>query len=211
MERVRKIIGMDGIYEREFRGSDITVAILDTGIARHIDFDHRVLCFKDFIYGKEQYYDDNGHGTHIAGMIGGSGAFSGGRVRGVAPECKFVICKVLNKRGDGITRHIIEGIRWCIKQRERYRIRILNISVGMLESTGKEEQRKLMEAVVAAWDAGIVVLTAAGNNGPKKKTVTVPGTVREVITVGSQDDEENAEYRIGLKRGYSSWGPTDAL
>ncbi len=208
MDRVREIIGLEHITGMYHTGAHITVAVLDTGIASHVDFDERIIGFCDLINHRDMPYDDNGHGTHIAGIIAGSGAFSGGRFAGVAPTSQLVVCKVLNRRGDGTTAHIIQGIRWCIRHRKEYNIRVMNISVGMLESTKKEEQEELEQEVVRAWDYGIVVITAAGNNGPATESVTVPGTVREVITVGCMDDGEVYGNIPGLKPGYSSRGPT---
>ncbi len=76
-------------------GKGVGVAVIDTGIFPHVDFDNRIIAFQDIVYGKRQPYDDNGHGTHIAGILGGSGSASGGRCRGVAPECDFIGIKVL--------------------------------------------------------------------------------------------------------------------
>ena len=67
-------------------GKGITVAVLDTGIFPHIDFDNRIVAFRDLVYGRETPYDDNGHGTHVCGILGGSGRASGGKYRGTAPD-----------------------------------------------------------------------------------------------------------------------------
>ena len=82
-------------------GKGITVAVLDTGIFPHIDFDNRIVAFRDLVYGRETPYDDNGHGTHVCGILGGSGRASGGKYRGTAPECRFLVAKILDRRGNG--------------------------------------------------------------------------------------------------------------
>lgn len=167
-------------------GRGVSVAVLDTGITPHIDFDRRILVFLDLISGHAYPYDDNGHGSHVAGLIGGSGRASGGRYEGMAPECGFVILKILDHKGNGRKQDVLKAIGWVRKMREKYNIRILNISVGTTEQE-KVLHDLLIEAVEEAWDDGLVVVTAAGNLGPGSGTVTAPGSSRKVITVGSSD------------------------
>ena len=181
-------------------GRGVSVAVLDTGITPHIDFDNRILVFLDLIFGHAQPYDDNGHGSHVAGLIGGSGRASKGRYEGMAPECGFVILKILDHRGNGRKQDVLKAIDWVRKMRKKYNIRILNISVGTTEQE-KVLHDLLIEAVEQAWDDGLVVVTAAGNLGPGSGTVTAPGSSRKVITVGSSDLLTGAD-------GISGCGPT---
>ena len=146
-------------------GKGITVAVLDTGIFPHIDFDNRIVAFRDLVYGRETPYDDNGHGTHVCGILGGSGRASGGKYRGTAPECRFLVAKILDRRGNGRKQDILAAIDWVCKERIRLNIRILNISVGTTEQE-KSVDDLLVQAVERAWDDGITVVTAAGNLGP---------------------------------------------
>ena len=213
MERVRQIIHCDRAYKMGLSGKNITVAVMDTGIAPHIDFDHRIIHFEDFCQKKKGAYDDNGHGTHVAGVIGGSGKAMHdkngmGRFRGIAPKVNLVALKVLDKKGNGMTDHVLFGVDWLLKNRKKYQIRILNISVGMIQSAGRTEQRKLLDAVDEIWDSGIMVVTAAGNNGPGENSVTIPGISRKVVTVGSWDDTI-AGSGDPLRRNYSGVGPTE--
>ena len=137
-------------------GKGITVAVLDTGIFPHIDFDNRIAAFRDLVYGRETPYDDNGHGTHVCGILGGSGRASGGKYRGTAPECRFVVAKILDRRGNGRKQDILAAIDWVCKERIRLNIRILNISVGTTEQE-KSVDDLLVQAVERAWDDGISV------------------------------------------------------
>lgn len=210
MDRVRQITRVDEVHRRGFVGSQVTVAVMDTGIVAHIDFGKRVTGFLDPLYGKSVSYDDNGHGTHVAGIVAGSGFASKGKYRGMAPGCNILAIKVLDRMGNGDTKKVVKALRWLIQNREKYNIRILNISVGMLTSAKAEEQSLLIEAVEEVWNAGIVVVAAAGNNGPLRGSVTVPGLCPSIITVGSSDDEENSMRKLGLMKGYSGRGPTDA-
>lgn len=210
MERVKKLIHMDYAYKMGLTGENVTVAIMDTGIVPHPDFDSRILFFKDCIHQKQALYDDNGHGTHVAGILAGSGRLSPERrYRGIAPKANLIIIKVLDKNGNGNTSNVLQGADWLIKNKEKYRIRLLNISVGMLKNAGGREKKELLDAVEAVWDAGIMVVTAAGNNGPKENTVTIPGISRKVLTVGSMDDRLDQTGTYIGRDGYSGAGPTD--
>lgn len=215
MERVKRVIHCTRAYKMGLSGKNITVAVMDTGIAPHPDFGSRILCFADFCQKKISVYDDNGHGTHVAGIIGGSGKMSandrGIRIlSGVAPRVNFVILKVLDNKGNGITSHVLQGMDWLLKNKEKYQVKILNISVGMVATAKKAEQENLLQAVDEAWNRGIMVVTAAGNNGPKENSVTIPGISRKVLTVGSWDDAMTVSSgNRKLTQGYSGFGPTE--
>lgn len=210
MERVKKLIHLDYAYKTGLTGENVTVAVMDTGIVPHPDFDNRILGFLDFVNKKNALYDDNGHGTHVAGILAGNGKLSPNRCySGIAPKVNLLILKVLDKNGNGNTVNVLRGVDWLIKNKDKYRIRLLNISVGMLKNAGGKEKQELLEAVDLVWDAGIMVVTAAGNNGPKENTVTIPGISRKVLTVGCMDDRIDQTGTYIGKDGYSGAGPTD--
>ncbi len=209
MDRVRRIINAQAAYERGYFGENIGVAILDTGIFPHADFGRRITYFLDYIYGRRRIYDDNGHGTHIAGIIGGDGKASNGKFMGIAPGCHFIIIKILDKRGNGNTENVVQAIDWLVRHKEMYQIRIVNISIGMVLQAESQERARLLKAVEYAWDNNLVVVAAAGNNGPGKNSITVPGISRKVITVGCFDDTKEKIGRSLLKPEYSGQGPTD--
>lgn len=212
MERVRKYIHVDYAYKMGLSGKNVTIAVMDTGIVPHPDLKDRILLFRDFCQNRAGLYDDNGHGTHISGILAGNGMQSisnrKGNYMGMAPKANLISLKVLDAKGNGSTENVLQAVDYLLKIKERYRIRILNISVGMLPDAGKKEQMALLEAVERLWDAGIVVVAAAGNNGPKENTVTVPGISRKIVTVGSCDDTEQLNVKGGLDLGYSGMGPT---
>lgn len=206
MDRVRAAVCAEKAYQRGIRGKGIGVAVLDTGISPHPDFGRRIVCFRDFLGGRRGCYDDCSHGTHVCGILGGSGAASGGKYRGIAPECHFVGVKVLDHMGNGNKEEVIRGIDWVIQNRKAYGIRILNISVGTVRESASMDMQ-LIDAVERAWDAGLVVVVAAGNMGPEPMSITVPGNSRKVITVGASDDcTPTADS--GIKPCYSGRGPT---
>lgn len=214
MNRVKRMIHMDHAYKLGLNGKNVTIVVMDTGIAAHPDFDKRILTFVDLCNGREGLYDDNGHGTHVAGILAGSGKASRDKrgicvYSGMAPRANIIMLKVLDEKGNGNTAKVLKGIEWIIRNKEKYQIRLLNISVGMLPSAGQKEQRALLEAVDDVWDHGIMVVAAAGNNGPKENSVTIPGISRKILTVGSCDDANIDSGERGLKSGYSSNGPTE--
>jgi len=209
MDRVRRIINAQAAYERGYFGENIGVAVLDTGIFPHSDFGRRITYFLDFIRDRRNIYDDNGHGTHIAGIIGGNGKSSNGRFMGIAPRCHFIIIKILDKKGNGNTENVVQAIEWLVRHKEAYKIRIVNISIGMVLQAESQERARLLKAVEYAWDHNLVVVAAAGNNGPIENSVTVPGISRKIITVGCYDDDKEQIGRSMLKPEYSGRGPTD--
>lgn len=213
MNRVKKIIHTDYAYKSGLSGQNVTVVVMDTGIAAHPDFGNRIVAFRDFCNGREGLYDDNGHGTHVAGIIAGNGTMSrdknGIRIySGIAPRANLIMLKVLDEKGNGNTQKVLKGLEWIARNKDKYGICLLNISVGMLPSAGEREKRALLDAVDDIWDKGIMVVAAAGNNGPKENSVTIPGVSRKVLTVGSSDDEPEERLK-GLNQGYSGKGPTD--
>jgi serine protease AprX len=170
----------------EYTGKGIGVCILDTGIYPHIDFDNRIKVFVDFIRNRKKPYDENGHGTHVAGILGGSGKGCQGKHKGCAPGCNFVILKVLDQYGNGKKEVLLQAFAWLKNNWKHYGIRIVNISVGTT-CHNPREHRLLIGGVEELWDLGLIVVAAAGNQGPASGSITAPGSSRKIITVGSSD------------------------
>ncbi|MDR2889762.1 MAG: S8 family peptidase [Lachnospiraceae bacterium] len=207
MFRVRKQLGCHDRLVSTCGNEGVTVAVLDTGIGNHPDFENRVIAFRDFLNGQNTKYDDSGHGTHVAGCIAGNGAASNGKYKGMAPLSRLVVGKVLNHKGDGNIEEMIDGIHWVLENKSRYDIRVLNISIGMSEGTDKDRMERLLRAVDEAWMDGLVVVCAAGNMGPELMSLSPIGTLKRVITVGCNEGGYfgNREY---LCENYSGRGPS---
>ena len=169
-----------------YTGKGIGVCIMDTGIYEHIDFTGRIWTFYDFLDFKRRPYDDNGHGTHVAGLVAGDGTASMGKYRGAAPGCGIIALKVLDRYGNGSQEDVLRAFRWIREYRQQYRIRVVNISVGTTCNSQKDHTG-LLKSVEQLWDEGMVIVTAAGNLGPKPGSITAPGSSKKVITVGSSD------------------------
>lgn len=187
MNRVRRQVRCSDSLQRDILNDEVGVAILDTGIGLHPDFDRRVLAFEDFVNGRQGSYDDSGHGTHVAGCVGGSGLLSHGYYKGMAPVCGLVIGKVLDRNGEGSIDSMRRGLVWVMQNRIRCHIRVLNISLGLGTGGDRDRMGELVELLDEIWDQGIVVVCAAGNNGPGEGTLSPLGASGRVITVGCHE------------------------
>lgn len=197
-------------HDKGYEGEGVTVAIIDTGVAPHYDLirpKNRIIGFKDFINYRETIYDDNGHGTHVAGIIAGNGYSSRGKYVGVAPKSNILAIKALDKHGGGSTSTVIEAISYIIDTKDQYNTKILNLSIGT-PANNICENDPLCRAVNKAIEAGIVVVVAAGNSGPLPGTILSPGTNENVITVGAVDDKRTIDPSDDTIADFSSRGPT---
>ncbi len=210
MDRVRKLVGASRAYEQGFYGEGIGVAVLDSGIQKeHPDLKGRLVYSHNYLTASKEAGDDCGHGTHICGIIGGTGVASGGRYQGLAPRCHFLSLKVLDAQGNGSSGLMAEALYWLIDHGREYDVRLINISAGAAH-TEERKNTGLLRAVEDAWDAGFLVCAAAGNEGPARSSVTVPGTSPKVITVGASDDGHMVRVHGVRKKNYSGRGPTSS-
>jgi subtilisin family serine protease len=178
-----------------YQGEGITLCIVDTGIdAGHPDFAGRIRGMEDFT-GQGSAEDGHGHGTHVASIAAGSGQASGGKYRGVAPKASLMVAKVLDNRGGGRMSDVMAGMEWAAENGAQ----ILNLSLGSDESSdGQDALSTMANAVVAM---GKVVVAAAGNGGPRHRTIGSPAAADRAITVGAMTDAGNVA-------SFSGRGPT---
>ncbi len=198
-------------------GRGVGVAVIDSGLEMSSDFYGRVKAFYDFTHGgiATQPYDDYGHGTHVAGTIGSSGAMSSSaEYRGLAPNVKFIVLKVLDKNGAGWTSDVIHAVDFAVANRAALGIDIINLSLGhpIYEPAATDP---LVQAVERAVRSGIVVVVAAGNYGKNPETgvpgyagITSPGNAPSAITVGAVRTEDTVTRKDDSIPDYSSAGPT---
>jgi serine protease AprX len=212
--RMRTAVGATWVADKlGLDGSGVGVAIVDSGVAAtHDDLGNRVVHFADFVNRQTLAYDDYGHGTHVAGIIAGGGQDSGGGRRGIAPGAHLIALKALNASGDGNVSHVIAAIDYAVRRRAAFNIRVINLSVaaGVYESYHTDP---LTQAARRAVEAGIVVITAAGNLGKDASGViqyggiTAPGNAPWVLTVGASNDNGTVDRRDDTVASFSSRGP----
>lgn len=193
-----------------YTGDGVNVAVLDTGVHQHPDLDGRIVEFVDLVNQNNDAYDDNGHGTHCAGDVAGNGAMSEGQYQGPATKANIIGIKVLDKMGSGSLSTVMEGVQWCIDHKDRLNIGVISMSLGTPASRSypTEDDDPMVQIVEAAWDAGIVVCVAAGNEGPDQQSIASPGISNKVITVGAMDDRGTIERQDDRIAEFSSRGPT---
>lgn len=201
-------VGSLKVHRANLTGKGVGIAIIDTGIHPHPDITkpkNRIIAFKDFVNKRRRPYDDNGHGTHVAGIAAGNGRMSKGKYQGQATMAKLVGLKVLDKNGSGYTSDVVRGIEWVMKNRKRYNIRVINLSLGY-DGPVKCSDDPLCRVTSKAWKAGLVVVAAAGNNGPRSRTIGTPGNNPVIITVGAVNDKNTIRQSDDLIAGFSSRG-----
>lgn len=167
------------IKGQKLEGQGIKVAVIDGGIdKKHPDFGWwRIKRIKNFSGGRK--YHGTEHGTHVAGIIAGSGKASGYRFSGVAPKVKLYIAKVFIN--NETTRDIIlDAIRWAIKKK----VHVINMSLGERHACS-DGSCSLCQMTDYAVSRGITVVVAAGNSGPWEGTIECPGNAKLAITVGA--------------------------
>jgi serine protease AprX len=198
-----------------YKGSGIGVAVIDSGIAPHSAIGSRVIARVNLVSNEPGVTGDPfGHGTHVAGMVGGAAtkvttAYAGGS----APAVRFIDVRVLGRTGVGYTSDVIAGIDWVIANRVKYGIRVINLSLGhpVAERAATDP---LVLAAERAVNAGIVVVASAGNYGQTATGARVlggissPGNSPKVITVGALDTKGTADRFDDQVAPYSSRGPT---
>jgi serine protease AprX len=192
-------------------GKGIGVAIVDSGIAPHADIAGRIVAAVDFTgsSGTELVppADPGGHGTHVAGLVAGDGTASAGAYTGVAPGANLVDVRVIGPSGSSSVSTVIAGMQWVLTHRADYNIRVVNLSAGAPVTVSYRDD-PLATAVEVLVFAGITVVVSAGNAGPKKSTITSPGSDPYVITVGGIDDNGTATRADDALASWSSRGVT---
>ena len=215
----RAALGTDSVngttgYEGTETGAGVGVAVIDSGImGTNPDLFMRIAAFKDFVNGHDNTpYDDYGHGTHIAGLIGGSGASgiasgTSKNYRGVAPAVHLVGLKVLDAFGVGRTSDVIAALDWCIAHKAQYDLRVVNLSLSTTV-TGSASADPICQAAERAVDAGLVVVASSGNFGGVYGTVGAPGNDPKVITVGASNTRGTNARSDDTITSFTGRGPT---
>ena len=209
-----------------YDGTGVGVAVIDSGVNSVFDLTQsgasktsRIVYSQNFDPSANTTNDLYGHGTHVAGIIAGNGGSSSCgncdvTFRGIAPNANIINLRALDQNGSATDSTVIAAIQQAIALKNQYNIGVINLSLGrgVFESYTLDP---LDQAVEQAWNAGIVVVVAAGNYGRDNSsnnsgygTITAPGNDPYVITVGAMKTMETASRADDLIATYSSKGPT---
>ncbi len=215
------VAGVDALHRQGITGKGVTVAVVDSGLWEHEALlkdtvgRTRLVARYDALtdVADNEVVDDSGHGTHMTSIMVNSGQTvrkgrPTGTYKGVAPDANLVAVKVLDREGFAHVLEIVRAIQWVVDHREKYHIRVLNLSFAQTPSWSYWED-PVNQAVMRAWAEGIVVVAAAGNEGPAPATIGSPGNLPYVITVGAVTDSWTPDTRSDdYLPDFSSRGPT---
>ncbi len=234
-------IGANTLHDQNINGANVTVAVVDSGVFFSpellVNYNYQDMlkfvgqanfvngglctrktlldtsiqfadhCFQSFLYSTDRF----GHGSHVTGIIGNRYIDeASGSTLGVAPEAAILSVRVLDDKGIGTYAEVIRGIQYVVEKKALFNIRVMNLSLSA-QATVPYFVDPLNRAVEKAWQAGIVVVAAAGNEGPNAQTITVPGNDPYVITVGALNSQRTAgmnNWADDVLPAYSATGPT---
>ena len=205
-------------------GDAVTIGFLDTGLDQ-LQGTSTGLGLSTDLYGRDKFWgtydainntlsnysnEESGHGTHVASIAANSDYDVYGKVYGVAPNAALVGIKAFDHEGKATYADVIRGIDWALQVKDEINLRVLNMSFsGPVRSYYWQDP--LNQAVMKAWQAGVVVVASAGNKGPEPMTIGVPGNVPYIITVGAMTDNYTQTFFSDDKlASFSAAGPTAA-
>ncbi|WP_331767567.1 S8 family serine peptidase [Embleya sp. NBC_00896] len=175
-------VGAPAAWQAGFTGQGVRTAVLDSGIdATHPDLTDAVEQAVDFTGSASGATDRAGHGTHVASIITGSGSASGSRYKGVAPDTRLLIGKVLDDTGHGTDSSVIAGMQWATEQGAR----VVNLSLSSCPGDGLDPMSLALNSLTAS--SGALFVVAAGNDGRRGGKVSNPGAADAALTVGAVD------------------------
>lgn len=203
-------------------GDAVTIGFLDTGLDQ-LQGTSKGLGLSTDLYGRDKFWgtydainnnvsnysnEESGHGTHVASIAGNADYDVYGNVYGVAPNASLVGIKAFDAEGKATYADVIRGIDWALQVKDKINLKVLNMSFsGPARSYYWEDP--LNQAVMKAWQAGIVVVASAGNNGPDPMTIGVPGNIPYIITVGAMTDNyTESDSNDDKLATFSAAGPT---
>ncbi|WP_367045961.1 S8 family serine peptidase [Streptomyces sp. Je 1-332] len=196
LDRSTKQVHAPEAWAAGYDGKGTKVAVLDTGAdAEHPDLKGRIGAAKNFTDSPDGE-DRQGHGTHTTSTVGGTGAASGGKKKGVAPGTELLHGKVLNDSGSGATSWIIAGMQWAVDEKAD----VVSMSLGNPARTDCTDPMSTATEELAQSSEDTLFVLAAGNTGPSLNSVSSPGCAPSVLTVGAVDRDDSTA-------SFSSRGP----
>lgn len=193
LDNIEAMLSLDS----NLTGKGVNLCVMDTGITPHSDLcvpKNRIYGFVDLVEQSKLPYDDNGHGTFVAGVAAGNGLMSGGRVSGVASECGLFGLKVIDSTGETGTFKILDGMQWLFDNAKKNQIKVVCMSFGADPLPAADPLKLGAEMLV---QSGLTVVCAVGNSG--ENSLKSPAVSPYVIAVGACDEN-------GMPAKFSSSG-----
>lgn len=195
-----RLPGLDKVWSLGYTGKGQVIAVIDSGIFPHPDLQDRLTGWMDFAERHVEMVDPMGHGTHVSGILAGSGLHCGHLIQGVAPDAKLVALRI------SCVADAILALHWCIENQLAVGITVVNMSLGDVGHTDWHSDPWAV-ATQKVIEAGLVVVAAAGNDGPRVQSVCTPGNLPDVITVGATDDHGTSALADDEIASFTSRGP----
>jgi len=198
---------VDQLQERNLSGEGVRVALVDSGVdADHREHEDVTVRWKDFVNGQSEPYDDDGHGTHVSGLVvaQGAGGLNSPDVQGVAPGADLYHAKAIKAADDSSASDVADGVDWAVRNGADVLVLSLGERPGLISINND-----LRNSVQRAVDAGVVVVAAAGNAAEGESgencEVSSPADMKGVIAVGAVD--RNASIAKFSCQGNQGQGP----
>ncbi|MBT1451649.1 S8 family peptidase [Glaciecola sp. XM2] len=217
---ITKQVEANRLHNMGITGRGVTVAVIDSGanyggpigsyLFNNTMGQQRALLKYDALAGQETYWyndDNNGHGSHVSGIIASSLSDGSGTYNGIAPDVFLLSIKAFDATGGSTYSHILDALNWIEVNQHKYRIRVVNMSLGA-QANSRYWDDPINQAVMRLWHQGITVVTSAGNNG-ESLGITVPGNNPYVITVGASTHNDTPFFLEDDRvASFSAKGPT---
>ncbi|MBT9582875.1 S8 family serine peptidase [bacterium] len=200
------------LWQRGLTGQGVGVAVLDTGIDNHPSLQGNIVAYHNFVGNEQNIHDDHHHGTAMSGIVSGLGRNQ--EYPAVAPNSQLIALKVADAAGRVQVDKIAEAIRWATENRERYNIRVLNMSFAADPGDDPVQLAEISKAVDEASAKGMIVVASAGNDGPEPSPMMAPAAASTALAVASQDcfaSNNSAHHQLSEfshRSPESSLGPT---
>lgn len=193
------VIGAEVAWEQS-KGAGMTVAVIDTGVdLAHEDLKSQIVAGNDFIDGDGLAQDVNGHGTHVAGVIAAAAGNGLGLV-GVAPEARVMPIRALDAEGSGTPTAVVAAVNWAIDNGAN----VINLSVTEVLTRGGSFTSSLTSAIQRAWDKGVIVVLASGNDDPAT-SISFPSYDTVPAIVVTATDRNDALAAFAKPVGNARW------
>ena len=209
-------LNLPDVWTAGYTGKGVGIAVIDSGLSLHADLRSHTVAFKDFVNENRHpnddadpasAYDDAGHGTMVSTVAAGDG--TNGICTGAAPGANIISLKAVDAGGMAWSSNVVKAIQWAVDNKERYNIRVLNMSF-YLDDPDLQAQVPVLQAIDKAAAAGIIPVAAASNDGPGPRTLHTIASYPRVVTVAASNVQGTSDMSDDTIAYFSSRGPGDS-